>query len=68
MKTLERSVLKFSPNIVLIKASYQALGQVCKFVLGCKKFCRIGPRVPNWPVFGKAEFQLNLPNLPKPRR
>ena len=38
------SVLKFSPNIFLSKARYQALGQVCKFVPRCKKFYRIGPR------------------------
>ena len=39
-------VLKFWPNILLIKACYQVLGQVCKFVLRCKNFYRIGP----WPV------------------
>ena len=37
------SDLKFWPNIFLIKLYYQALGQVCKFVLRCKKFYRIGP-------------------------
>ena len=36
------SVLKFSPNIFLIKSRYQALGQVFKFVLRCYKFDRIG--------------------------
>ena len=36
-------VLKFWPNIVLIKACYQALGQVCKFILRDIKFYRIGP-------------------------
>ena len=41
--TLGCSVLKFSPNIFLIKPCYQALGQVCKFVLRCKKSYRIGP-------------------------
>ena len=37
MNTLGCIVLKFGPNIVLIKACYLALGQVCK----SKKFYRI---------------------------
>ena len=44
VNTLGCIVLKFWPNIFLIKACYQVLGQVCKFVLRRKKFYRIGPR------------------------
>ena len=41
-------LLKFWPNIVLIKACSQTLGKVCEFILGCKKFYGIGPRSINW--------------------
>ena len=44
MNTFGCSVLKFQTNIVIIKACYHALWRVCKFVLRCKKFYRIGPR------------------------
>ena len=43
VNTFESNVLKFWPNIFLIEACYQVLGQVCKFVLRCKKFYSIGP-------------------------
>ena len=43
VNTLGCSVLIISPNIFLIKACYQALGKVNKFVLRCKTFYRIDP-------------------------
>ena len=65
VNTLGCSVLIISSNIFLIKACYQALRQVFKFVLWCKKFYRIGPRVEK-PLFKtiqwkKTHFFLNGP-------
>ena len=45
VNTLGWGVLKFWPSIFLIKACYQVLRQVFKFVLWCKQFYRIGRRI-----------------------
>jgi hypothetical protein len=41
--TFRCSILKFLPNIFVIKAFFHPLGLVCKYILRCKKFYRIGP-------------------------